>query len=223
MKKKASQLKKGDIVTSGEEVVSISSGAKTPSGKIEVTLKNKKGKTRTSLWGKSTMIGVKEVNENKKMKKSELKEMVRQSILKEMEGGDDVVDINALLAQLDESSEIEEAKKDEEEADDEEISVDDIEDIEDEGGEGEVEDEAGLDMDMGEEEPAEISGDAKEVQDALQTALDGARSLGDKKLAAQIGNIYTFFTRQHIVKRGEDLSEEENDIFEHFEKLAGLK
>ena len=157
------------------------------------------------------------------MKKSELKEMVRQSILKEMEGGDDVVDINALLAQLDESSEIEEAKKDEEEADDEEISVDDIEDIEDEGGEGEVEDEAGLDMDMGEEEPAEISGDAKEVQDALQTALDGARSLGDKKLTAQIGNIYTFFTRQHIVKRGEDLSEDENDIFERFEKIAGLK
>jgi hypothetical protein len=34
--KQAQQLKKGDIITSGDEVISVSSGVKTPSGKVEV-------------------------------------------------------------------------------------------------------------------------------------------------------------------------------------------
>jgi hypothetical protein len=66
--KEAQHLKKGDIIGSGDEVVSVSAGAKTPSGKIEVTLKTKDGKTKTSTWGKTTKIGVKEketVKENK--------------------------------------------------------------------------------------------------------------------------------------------------------------
>jgi TolA-binding protein len=56
--KEAQTLKKGDVVTSGEEVVSVSAGAKTPSGKVEVTL-SKDGKTRTAIWGKTTKVGVK--------------------------------------------------------------------------------------------------------------------------------------------------------------------
>ena len=65
--KEAQHLKKGDIIGSGDEVVSVSAGAKTPSGKVEVTLKTKDGKTKTSTWGKTTKIGVKEketVNED---------------------------------------------------------------------------------------------------------------------------------------------------------------
>lgn len=66
--KEAQHLKKGDIIGSGDEVVSISAGAKTPSGKVEVTLKTKDGKTKTSTWGKTTKVGVKEketVKENR--------------------------------------------------------------------------------------------------------------------------------------------------------------
>ena len=66
--KEAQHLKKGDIIGSGDEVVSVSAGAKTPSGKVEVTLKTKDGKTKTSTWGKTTKVGVKEketVKENK--------------------------------------------------------------------------------------------------------------------------------------------------------------
>jgi hypothetical protein len=68
--KEAQHLKKGDIIGSGDEVVSVSAGAKTPKGKVEVTLKTKDGKTKTSTWGKYTKIGVKEketetVKENK--------------------------------------------------------------------------------------------------------------------------------------------------------------
>ena len=56
--KEAQYLKKGDVIGSGETVVSVSSGAYTPSGKVDVTLE-KGGKTRTAVWGKSTKIGVK--------------------------------------------------------------------------------------------------------------------------------------------------------------------
>ena len=57
--KEAQHLKKGDIITSGDEVVSVSAGAKTPAGKVEVTLKTKSGSTKTSTWGKTTKVGVK--------------------------------------------------------------------------------------------------------------------------------------------------------------------
>lgn len=53
-------LKKGDIITSGEEIVSVSAGASTPSGKLDVVLKNPvTGKERGAQWGKHTMIGKK--------------------------------------------------------------------------------------------------------------------------------------------------------------------
>lgn len=68
--KQAQHLKKGDIITSGDEIISVSAGAKTPAGKVEVTLKTKNGSTKTSTWGKTTMIGVKPVNEAKLTKKS---------------------------------------------------------------------------------------------------------------------------------------------------------
>ena len=66
--KEAQHLKKGDIIGSGDEVVSVSAGAKTPSGKVEVTLKTKARKTKTSTMGKTTKVGVKEketVKENR--------------------------------------------------------------------------------------------------------------------------------------------------------------
>lgn len=53
--KEAQHLKKGDIVTGGE-IISVSSGARTPSGKVEVMLN---GKPRKHIWGKFTKVGVK--------------------------------------------------------------------------------------------------------------------------------------------------------------------
>ena len=62
---RVSQLKKGDVLgATGLEVVSVSSGAKTPSGKLEVTVKNPKtGKEVTKLWGKSTTVKLKDKTE----------------------------------------------------------------------------------------------------------------------------------------------------------------
>ena len=60
-----SQLKKGDVLgTTGLEIVSVSAGAKTPSGKLEVTVKNPKtGKEVTKLWNKSTVVKLKDKTE----------------------------------------------------------------------------------------------------------------------------------------------------------------
>ena len=39
------------------------------------------------------------------------------------------------------------------------------------------------------------------IQNNLKTALDNAIAIGDDKLADQIGNSITFFTRTHVVER----------------------
>ncbi len=58
---RVSQLKKGDVLGgSGLEIVDMSSGAMTPSGKIEVTVKDPKtGKQLTKTWNKSTTVRLK--------------------------------------------------------------------------------------------------------------------------------------------------------------------
>ena len=49
--------------------------------------------------------------------------------------------------------------------------------------------------------PAGLSKDEQEIQDSLKIAYDNAVSIGDDKLADQIGNSITFFTRTHVVER----------------------
>ena len=57
------------------------------------------------------------------------------------------------------------------------------------------------------EEPPEDMGDAglssdeMEIQNSLKMAYDNAVAIGDQKLADQIGNSITFFTRTHVVER----------------------
>ena len=70
-----------------------------------------------------------------------------------------------------------------------------------------VEDE--IEMDIDAEEPKMDASDAqdgltqdeKEIQDSLKIAYDNAVAMGDQKLADQIGNSITFFTRTHVVER----------------------
>lgn len=86
-------------------------------------------------------------------------------------------------------SQLDEAKEDEEEED---VDVD-------------VEDEVEMDDEI-EAEPAEapsvgLTPEEQQVQDSLKAAYDNAVAMGDEKLADQIGNSITFFTRTHIVER----------------------
>lgn len=104
-----------------------------------------------------------------KMKKSELKEKIREEI----------------LAALNEEEAIDEAKKDEEVDAEEEVNVD-------------VEEPA---MDAAPAPSQGLSAEEQEIQNSLKIAYDNAVAVGDQKLADQIGNSITFFTRTHIVER----------------------
>lgn len=82
---------------------------------------------------------------------------------------------------------IKEAEKTEEE----EIEVTDEFSDEDEG-------EGGISVTQNAD--ADLTGDKKMVQDNLEAALEAAKKLGDEKLVTQIGNSFTYFTKQHVVK-----------------------
>jgi hypothetical protein len=79
---------------------------------------------------------------------------------------------------------LDEAKEDEEEAPAEEEEMD-----------------AEVNVDV-EAVPAQgLSAEEQEIQNSLKVAYDNAAAIGDQKLADQIGNSITFFTRTHIVER----------------------
>jgi len=70
--------------------------------------------------------------------------------------------------------------------------------------------------DTEEEIAPELEGDTQDVLTHLESALEAAKAKGDEKLINQIGNTITFFTRQYVVK--------EEDLFEmkRMKRLAGI-
>ena len=128
-------------------------------------------------FSESIEEGEEEVKEaSTKMKKSELKEMIRAAFLQE--------------------ATIQEAEEDEEE----EGEAEDI-DLEDVEIEADVDVDSGKSgIDVKQDADTDLAGVEGEVQDNLEAALDKAKKLGDDKLVDQIGNTLTFFTRQHVVK-----------------------
>ena len=65
----------------------------------------------------------------------------------------------------------------------------------------EVEDEVSIEEPSMDTADAGLSQDEQEIQDSLKLAYDNAVAIGDQKLADQIGNSITFFTRTHVVER----------------------
>ena len=158
--------------------------------------------------------GEEEMNENKpsnKMKKSELKEMIKMAMLEdartdaEQEGYKDGFedakdDIEAELKKMkvseaDEDVDVEK-DVDVDVEDDENVDVDIEKDIEVDDEETEA------DIDV----KASVSGESKEVeavQGLLTKALEMSQALGDEKLEDQIGNTITYFTRAHVSRVNE--------------------
>jgi hypothetical protein len=147
---------------------------------------------------------------NTKMKKSELKDKIKEMVLAEMnfnvsdetpENEEDfLAEIEALLAEADEETPAEDAPaEDETTVDDTEVAVD------------------------GEETTdvtttAEVDPNVKAVQDALTQAQAAAQTLGDAKLTDQIGNTITFFTRSHVVDKGAVAESDEMEEGEEMEE-----
>ena len=111
----------------------------------------------------------------KKMKVSELKAKIKEDIISLLQ--EDEVEYETPL---------------EEEEAEEEVDVD-----------VEIEDEIDIEEPSLDAEVAQsgLSSNEKEIQDALKLAYDNAVAMGDDKLADQIGNSITFFTRTHVVER----------------------
>jgi hypothetical protein len=95
------------------------------------------------------------------------------------------------------------------------LDNEEFEDVEDIGGMEDMpldeakEDEAPAEEEMDAEvnvdvetAPAQgLSAEEQEIQNSLKIAYDNAVAVGDQKLADQIGNSITFFTRTHVVER----------------------
>ena len=143
-----------------------------------------------------SMNEAEEAPKSNKMKKSELKELIKSSIMEyerdvdytdETSGYDFLAEIDAILAEAE---------------GDEEVAVDDTEVA--------VDGEENIDVDT----TAEVDPNVKAVQDALTQAQAAAQKLGDKKLTDQIGNTITFFTRAHVVDKGAVAEGEDKELEE---------
>ena len=105
----------------------------------------------------------------------------------EVEKGEDKISykmkVSELKAKIKEDiiSLLQEEEEDEVEVEDE-VEADETEEVETTAGEG-------------------LTQDEMDIQNSLKVAYDNALEIGDEKLADQIGNTITFFTRTHVVNR----------------------
>jgi len=172
----------------------------------------------------------KEEKKPNKMKKSELKEMIKSAFLDETEFGDALrkrageESFDDAFDRVDKEPDVYPGEKTldpdyvKEAEEDEEVDVEAEETEDIETADAEVEDTETVDV----ETTAEISPEVKATQDALTAAIEAAKALGDQKLADQIGNSITFFTRTHVV--GQDKVAENVDLFStRLLKNAGIK
>lgn len=145
---------------------------------------------------------------------------VKRAAKQEMGREDEMGDIPVTIT-LDNLG-LEEAKKDEEEEEVEDVEVDAEEDITlDEPEEEE------MDMEP-ESDTSGLDAGEKDLQNNLEKALEAAKEMGDDKLAKQIGNTITFFTRTHVVGDAGNVEEVEveevelNEGYTRMQKLAGI-
>jgi len=136
--------------------------------------------TGSDLAEPSIEENIKGIKTNK-MKKSELKEIIKSALVSELDGAKNVTQTT------EDVSEAEEVDVE----DNEDIDVDIEKDvtIDDESTEADIDVKASV---SGESE------DVEAVQGLLTKALEQAKAMGDEKLTDQIGNTITYFTRAHI-------------------------
>ena len=141
-------------------------------------------------------------NVTTKMKKSELKEMIRQNVL------------NELTTDIKEDTDVEFGDPDGELAP---LYADFYEGLEE--AEEEVEDVEKVDVKIDEPEIDEPTlTDAEiETQSLLNQALAASQEMGNEKLTQQIGNTIKFFTRDVVVKEADEIEEGKKEYYKDAE------
>jgi hypothetical protein len=139
-----------------------------------------------------------------KMKVSELKAKIREEILSTLNEDEDYekmgreVEYGIFPGSEEDDLTPEEIMGDMEDMED--MPLDEAKEDEEEAP-AEEEMDAEVDVDV-EAAPAQgLSAEEQEIQNSLKIAYDSAAAIGDQKLADQIGNSITFFTRTHVVER----------------------
>jgi hypothetical protein len=150
-------------------------------------------------------MGRMEENKNElksnKMKKSELKEMIKSAFLNEKETFDQAFD------RIDKEEEVYPGEKTVKEEEEENVEVNDEENVD-----VNVNDDVEVDVDDESVETdtvvkTELPGEDAEVTKTLgllTKAQQTAKALGDDKLTDQIGNTITYFTRAHVARQQTD-------------------
>ena len=140
----------------------------------------------------------------KKMKVSELKAKIRETILAELSEGDGSFQADEAGSQYhaglysEQEEDVDVDIEDEVEVD-ADVDVEDEVTVDAEGDDIEIEKKAvKAKVEVG------LSPEEEIVQDSLKAAMDAADALGNEKLADQIGNTITFFTREYVVGRNTD-------------------
>ena len=144
------------------------------------------------------------VKESSRMKKSDLKAKIKEAILAELtlaESGFEASDAGAqyhdsLYTEAEEDVDVD---IDAEEEVDVDVDVEDEVSVDAEGDDIEIERPA-----VKAKVQVGLSPEEEIVQDSLKAAMDAADALGNEKLADQIGNTITFFTREYVVGRNSD-------------------
>lgn len=122
--------------------------------------------------------------DNTKMKKSELKSKIRETILSTLEEESQYQD--SLYTEAEEDVDVD-------------IDVEDEVSVDAEGDNIDIEKRAvNTTVEVG------LSPEEEVIQDSLKAAMDAANALGNDKLADQIGNTITFFTREYVVNRNDN-------------------
>ena len=132
--------------------------------------------------------------ESSKMKKSELKAKIKETILAELSLAESGFEASEAGSQY-HAGLYNEAEEDV----DVDVDFEDEVNVDAEGDDIEIEKPA-----VKAKVQVGLSPEETIVQDSLKAAMDAADALGNDKLADQIGNTITFFTREYVVGRNSD-------------------
>ena len=182
-----------------------------------------------------------------KMKKSELKEMIKAAFLSEAdftnaqdddaalggmydpvyEGEDEEESLDDILARVMGTKADPYMAEDLNEQDEEEetdIEVDAEEEVEDEGGEEEETSNDSIVVDKKIVSLSSLPQETRKILDTLETLRAQAEEFGDQKFITQVGNTITFFTRDFVVAGDEPTKAKVDESLEilKMKKLAGL-
>ena len=174
----------------------ISRGMEKALGNRPDSTDSKMDENQVEEYGKKPMYDeddVKPVKESSKMKKSELKAKIKETILAELSLAESGFEAS------DAGSQYHDSLYTEEEDVDVDVDFEDEVNVDAEGDDIEIEKPA-----VKAKVQVGLSPEETIVQDSLKAAMDAADALGNDKLADQIGNTITFFTREYVVGRNSD-------------------